>query len=105
MKKDTKFKITCCIMIALSMITVLAPSVYEYAVRNRSNTTTELGAYKLETVYTEKIGGTVYTCFREVATDTMYLANGNDITVMYDPQTGNPLTYTQYLDAQPDITE
>lgn len=56
----------------------------------------DLGTYRLEMVYKEKIGGTVYTCFRETTTDTMYLATDDDMTVMYNPETGKPLTYKEY---------
>ena len=56
----------------------------------------DLGTYKLEMVYKEKIGGTVYTCFKEKTTDTMYLATDDDIAVMYNPETGKPLTYKEY---------
>lgn len=45
--------------------------------------------------------GTYIVYYRDVATDVMYLlysGGGKGFTVMMDPETGLPLTYTRYIE-------
>lgn len=75
------------------------------ATMDTSNSTVELNTTKnrivVEIEYIDTSNAT-YDCIREVATDVMYLKYkgryAGGLTVMLDPETGLPLTYTRYVE-------
>lgn len=95
-------KIMIFIALAILMLSLVACS--NTPSNDKSNATTESSVSRRNEQFTmESIGDSgVYIYIRDVVTDVMYLkykgGYAGGLTVMLDPETGLPLTYTRYIE-------
>ena len=105
MKKLIAISITTFAVICV-LVSIIIASTNTSNKDENINSTMTITAYaagnteRINFEYVRTTGGGNFAVYRETSTDVMYFRCndvGGGVTVMLDPQTGGPLTYTNWL--------